>query len=77
MRILGTVLMLLGVLAVAAALLAFAAPGLREIGFVLVAGVTSPRGALAGGVVLLVAGAVLRRRALRALRTRGGRGDVP
>ena len=62
MRRLGAALMVLGALAVAAALLAFAAPGAREIGFALVAGVVSPRGALLGGAVLIAAGALLRRR---------------
>lgn len=65
LRRLGAALMILGALAVAAALLAFAQPGVREIGFTLVAGVTSPRGALLGGVVLLAAGILLRRRARR------------
>jgi hypothetical protein len=64
MRWLGAVLMILGALAVAAALLAYAQPGVREIGFALVGGVTSPRGALLAGIVLLVAGVLLRRRAL-------------
>ena len=59
----GAALMIVGALAVAAALLAWAGPGLREIGFVLVGGATSPRGAFAGGALLLAAGAVLRRRA--------------
>ena len=65
MRRLGAALMMLGAAAVAAALLAFAQPGLREIGFALVAGVASPRGALLGGIALLVVGALLRRRARR------------
>ncbi len=65
MRVLGAALMIVGALAVAAALLAFAGSGLREVGFVLVGGVTSPRGALLGGGVLLAAGALVRRRALR------------
>jgi hypothetical protein len=63
MRLLGAALMILGAVATAAALLAFASPGVREIGFALVAGVTSPRGALIAGIVLLVIGAALRRRA--------------
>lgn len=63
---LGLSLMLVGMVAVAAALLTLAGPGLREIGFVLLGGVASTRGALLGGTALIVAGAVLRRRALRA-----------
>jgi hypothetical protein len=55
--------MIVGALALAAALLTHAGPGLREIGFVLVGGVTSPRGAMLGGSLMIVAGVVLRRRA--------------
>ena len=62
---LGTALIIVGSLALAAALMAYAGPGLREIGFVLVTGVTSPRGALVGGAVLVAAGVALRRRAQR------------
>lgn len=65
----GAALMVVGALAVAAALLTFTRPGLREVGFVLVGGVTSPRGALIGGTVLIGVGVLLRRRAQRA---RGG-----
>lgn len=71
MRLLGTILMILGALATAAGLLAFAGPGLREIGFVLVTGVTSPIGALIGGMIMLAVGAILRRRAGRS----GARAD--
>ena len=69
MVVLGTLLMVVGAAAVAAALLSFAGPGLRELGFTLIGGATSPRGALAGGALLVAAGALVRRRALRA---RGG-----
>ncbi len=62
MHRLGAILIILGALAFAAALLTYAWPGLREVGFVLVGGVASPRVALAVGAVLLAAGAVLRRR---------------
>ena len=40
MRRLGAVLMIVGAVAVAAGLLALLAPGLREVGFALVAGLT-------------------------------------
>lgn len=63
MRYLGTVFMILGAFALAAGLLAFAGPGLRELGFTLVTGVTSPAGAVVGGIILVTAGAALRRRA--------------
>ena len=61
MRILGAVLMILGSLATAAALLAFAGLGMREVGVTLLAGVATPRTALIVGLVLLAAGALLRR----------------
>jgi hypothetical protein len=54
--------MIVGVLSIAAALMTYVGPGLREIGFVLVGGVTSPLGALAGGAALVAAGVLLRRR---------------
>ena len=66
MRRLGTALTIVGTLAIAAGLLSLAGPGLREIGFTLVAGVTSARGALLGGVVFVVVGVLLRRRAMGA-----------
>ena len=62
MQRLGTVLIIVGALVTGAALLALAAPGLREVGLTLLAGVASPRAALAAGVVLLAVGVLLRRR---------------
>jgi hypothetical protein len=62
MHRLGAGLIIRGALAVAAALLTYTGTGLREVGFVLVGGVASPRVALGVGVVLLAVGAVLRRR---------------
>jgi hypothetical protein len=53
--------MTVGVLAIAAALMTYAGVGLREIGFALVGGATSPRGALVGGAALVAAGVLLRR----------------
>ena len=65
MRRLGAALMVVGTAVLAAALLTFAGPGLRELGFVLVGGVISPRGALVGGAVLVAVGVLLRRQAPR------------
>ena len=65
MRRLGAALMVVGTAVLAAALLTYTRPGLRELGFVLVGGVTSPRGALAGALLLVAAGVLLRRRARR------------
>jgi hypothetical protein len=72
MRIAGTLLMLLGVCALIAVALAIFGPSLRTERIAVAAVVTSVPGTLIFGLLALVAGAYLRRRA----NTRRGRTDV-
>jgi hypothetical protein len=63
MRTLGSVLMIVGALAVAAAVLSLFGPQLRSHGVLTSVAVSSVRGAVIGGLACLLIGAVLRRRA--------------
>jgi uncharacterized membrane-anchored protein len=63
MRTLGSILIILGALALAAALLSLFGPQFRSHGVITSVVVTSVRGAFIGGVACIVIGAVLRRRA--------------
>jgi hypothetical protein len=65
MKIVGTILMVVGAFGMVAAVLSLFGPSLKANGIDVVADVTSVPGALIGGALLLFAGAFLRRRAAR------------